>query len=299
MQKKHSGKAEKAKYKALLQQESVAAPGAGPPREKPRRGAGVLLYVLIVVLLLVAALLAILLFRPQMLGVQGEGLGFGLAWPGQGADEGQPAAPDGSFEPLLQQTADAGQRYVDETVFVGDSNTVRMWLLGLVQPEQVLAESSIGIDAVTSLAIAQPEGAGSKMTIERAVARLQPKRILITMGTNDIGNIGAEAFIRRYEAALDALQAASPNSIIVVNAIPPVCEANSYDKVENEGVQAFNSALEEMCAGRQLPFLNSYEALTGDDGYMPGHYADGDGLHLTEDALEAMLSYYRTHAYKP
>ena len=55
---------------------------------------------------------------------------------------------------------------------------------------------------------------------------------------------------------------------------------------------------EELAQELGLPFLNSSDALKGGDGYAKPDYVIGDGLHLSQAALEELLFYTRTHAYE-
>ena len=57
----------------------------------------------------------------------------------------QPEFPGGA----LPESADAGQAYLDETIFVGDSNTVRMFAYGLVPLENYMALEGMGIESIS------------------------------------------------------------------------------------------------------------------------------------------------------
>ena len=48
---------------------------------------------------------------------------------------------------LLPETADAGEDYQKETLFIGDSNTVRLYANGLVSLQQFCAKEGIGTHA--------------------------------------------------------------------------------------------------------------------------------------------------------
>ena len=71
-----------------------------------------------------------------------------------------------------------------------------------------------------------------------------------------------------------------------------------YPDITMETLDDFNKALEELAQELGLPFLNSSEALKGGDGYAKPDYVIGDGLHLSQAALEELLFYTRTHAYE-
>ena len=45
-------------------------------------------------------------------------------------------------------------------------------------------------------------------------------------------------------------------------------------------------------------FLNSFEAVVGEDGNLPLSSQNGDGLHLTGEAFGIVMNYIRTHAYQ-
>ena len=49
---------------------------------------------------------------------------------------------------ILAQTEDAGQSYLDETLFVGDSNAVRLYGFGLLKLENYMGKEGMGIEGV-------------------------------------------------------------------------------------------------------------------------------------------------------
>lgn len=272
---------QKAVYREILnsgQSRGGSAPaGKAQAARRPRRTLGDhLLTVLIVVLAAVALLLGVLLFRAEVLGKAPGSLLGGKTGQGQ----------------YLGDTAGV----LDETVFIGDSNTVRLQASGLVEPQQVLARSSIGIQAVTDMAFVELEGHSQPMTVVQAVGQMKPRYLVMTLGTNDIANRSVEDFIDRYGQAIDALLAASPGSTVVVNTIPPVCAVSSYTKLSREEVGRFNQALREMCTARGLAFLDSCTAMSNAEGHLLEHYADGDGVHLTVEALTALIDCYTAQA---
>lgn len=199
----------------------------------------------------------------------------------------------------LPQSADAGQEYLDETIFVGDSNTVRMFAYGLVPLENYMALEGMGVESVSEASCVYFNRESQVYTIPQAIARVKPRRIVMTFGTNNAGGqFTRESFIDAYRDAIRAIQDAYPYCDIIINAIPPVGEVRSYPNITMETLDDFNEALEEMARELGLPFLNSAEALKGSDGYARPDYVIGDGLHLSQTALEKLLSYTRTHAYE-
>lgn len=267
---------------ALYGQDAAPAPPATEQaRPAQHRGRTLLTAVLVVVLGVLVLLLAVNTLPGLLPGV----------W--------EDTMPNLAQNPVLPKGQDAGQAYIDETLFLGDSNTVRLASYGLVPQERVLAISGLGIAEVDSLAAISMQGEARSLTMVQAVGKLQPKRLLITMGTNDIGNLSPERFAETYRRVLEGLRAASPQTHIVVNAIPPVNSWTAYGRIDAEEIGRYNDALVQLCREMELPFLHSFEGLSGADGYCPEGFTEPDGLHLTDAALAAMLDYYRTHPWQP
>ena len=54
---------------------------------------------------------------------------------------------------LLTETADAGSEYQDSTLFLGDSNTVRLYNNGLISLQQFCAREGIGTQVALNLSL--------------------------------------------------------------------------------------------------------------------------------------------------
>lgn len=197
---------------------------------------------------------------------------------------------------VLAPTEDAGQGYVDGTLFIGDSNTYRYMNYGYNT-----LENNIGIVGMsTALAVREPcvrfAGYADYVTIPDAVALMQPQRVLIGFGTNDLtGDVAW--FVSTYTKTIQAISNAYPYFDVIVNAIPPVAKQRSYTSVTMQQVDTFNAALVEMCEANGWKFLNSSEALKDPDtGFCREGYTVSDGLHLSRAGCEALFAYFRTHA---
>ena len=57
---------------------------------------------------------------------------------------------DANSSAILAKTKDAGKEYVEATVFVGDSNTVRMNNYGLITLDQFVGQEGMGVQSATS-----------------------------------------------------------------------------------------------------------------------------------------------------
>ena len=198
---------------------------------------------------------------------------------------------------ILPETEDAGEAYLADTLFLGDSNTVRYYNNGLISLQQFCAKEGIGIQAALNDKIVTFKGHDSRYTIPEAVAMMKPRRVVIMFGTND-NHMDVETFIGHYTAFVQAIQAAYPYTDIIVNTVPPVPRNHSnYPDMEQSKIDDFNMALLSMCENLGVKFLNSTEVLKDETGYGdPDYYISGD-IHLKNSGLKAILNYLTTHAW--
>lgn len=223
------------------------------------------------------------------------------------------ATPATSAEPvcaevgtILPETADAGRSYVDETLFIGDSNTARYLLYAnetgtaFTSLNNNIGVVSMGVGSITSLKCEKFKGSSAMYTVPDAVAMLKPKRIIICYGTNNLSGSSTDAtnYIKTYLQGLQAIQTAWPYCDIIVSAIPPLDRQRENTNLTMTQVDAYNAALVQMCEENGFKFLNSAEILRDDaTGWAKKDYTLSDGVHLSKEAVTAYFTYVRTHAY--
>ena len=203
---------------------------------------------------------------------------------------------DNASTALLTETADAGTDYLNDTLFLGDSNTVRLYNNGLISLQQFCAKEGIGTQVALNEGIVTFKKDSNHYTIPQAVAMMKPRRVVMTFGTNDTG-MEVPDFIAHYTALIQAIQQSYPYTDIIINTVPPVpADHSNYPHMDQAKIDDFNMALLEMCEQLGVRFLNSAEALKGSDGYgIADYYTSGD-IHLKSAGLKAVLNYLRTHA---
>ena len=219
-----------------------------------------------------------------------------VADPTSGEDLSSHYQIDNASTALLTETADAGTDYLNDTLFLGDSNTVRLYNNGLISLQQFCAKEGIGTQAALSEGIVTFKKDSNHYTIPQAVAMMKPRRVVMTFGTNDTG-MEVSDFIAHYTALIQAIQQSYPYTDIIVNTVPPVpADHSNYPHMDQAKIDDFNMALLDLCEQLGVRFLNSAEALKGSDGYgIADYYTSGD-IHLKSAGLKAVLNYLRTHA---
>ena len=202
---------------------------------------------------------------------------------------------------VLPETEDAGQEYIDTTLFLGDSNTARMYrMFDYCSYDNAIGSVGMSARSLQKYACVKFSGYGSYVTMPQAVALMQPRRVIVTFGTNDLDpNYSAASFAESYRAGLQAIADAYPAADIIVNAIPPLGRSHSNASLTQRQVDEYNKAIVEMCDANGWKFLNSAEVLKdAATGYAKeGYVESSDGIHLTRAAMDALFTYIRTHSY--
>lgn len=221
----------------------------------------------------------------------------------------QPAAAESAAAvgTVLPAGADAGRSYLDETLFIGDSNTARYLLYAddtgtaFTSLSNNIGVVSMGAGAITTLKCEKFKGSSTMYTVPESVAMLKPKRIIICYGTNNLSGASTDAtrFIATYLQGLQAIRQAWSYCDIIVSAIPPLDKQRENTNLTMTQVDAYNAALVQMCEENGFKFLNSAEVLRDDTtGWAKTDYTLSDGVHLSKKAVEAYFTYVRTHAYQ-
>lgn len=202
---------------------------------------------------------------------------------------------------ILEESEDAGQEYVDETLFLGDSNTARMYrMFDYCTYDNAIGSVGMSARSLATYECVKFQGISGYKTMPEAVAIMQPRRVIITFGTNDLSpSNSTDNFIQSYEKGIKAVQEAYPSVDIIINSIPPLGKQHSNESLTQTQVDEYNQAIVQMCQDNDWKFLNSAEVLKDSStGFAKSGYVESsDGIHLTRAAMDALFTYIRTHSY--
>lgn len=211
-------------------------------------------------------------------------------------------APSISQKPL-PETPDAGVAYQDQLIFVGDSLTAHMINRGVLTGGETTKQvwrtktDTLNLNAeITSAKIIYPE-TGENLTVAEATAKAKPSVLIVTLGSEwGVAHLSEAQFKDCYKALILAIQAASPDTTVILQSIFPVTQG--CVTLSNEKIDACNLWVKELAAMCDCPYLDTQSVLKGEDNALKPEYCfSSDGIHLTEEAYTVILQYIRTHAY--
>ena len=203
---------------------------------------------------------------------------------------------------ILTATPDAGIDYQNSIIFVGDSLTAHLIsrgvLTGGTNTKQVwrCENNMMNLNSeVTAAKIIYPE-TGEKMTVAEAAGRAKPEIMIITLGTDwGVSYLSEEEFKSCYTDLIKAIQAASPDTKIILQSIFPVTQ--SCKTLDNTKIDNANEWVKAIASENGCRYLDTQTVLKDDKNCLKAEYCNSsDGIHLGKNAYEVILQYIRTHA---
>ena len=195
---------------------------------------------------------------------------------------------------ILPESSDAGQTYVDETLFLGDSNTARMYrMFDYCTYDNAIGSVGMSAKSLATYACVELNNSGTYVTMAKAVAGMQPKRVIITFGTNDLSpSYKAADFVKNYQTGIESIVEAYPSVDVIINAIPPLGQQHSNQSLTQTQVDEYNKArrnvrakgleVPQQCRGAQgFRHRLRQERLCGvERRHPPDQRGDGSAVHL-------------------
>lgn len=202
---------------------------------------------------------------------------------------------------VLGKTEDAGQSYINDMIFIGDSTTHGMAFYGVLEggkeTKQVWTPKS-GTLAMWNLLtenIVYPDD-GSEMLIGDAIGIKCPKIVVLTLGVNGVSSLTEEQFKGYYVDLINLIKEKSPDTKIITQSIYPVCDYYEMKSISMEKINRANSWIAEIASENGAYYLNTITALVNEAGYLNNDYCNGDGIHISKSGFNVILDYIRTHS---
>ncbi len=224
-------------------------------------------------------------------------------------DGSQPTDVPPAGDLYLGESQDAGMAYIDKMIFFGESTTSHLASRGVLSEgtdtKQVWTDAS-GTRMLSSRITSEPikyPPTGESLTIGQACEREQPAYLVLSFGLNGLESFIADeaSYTRNYGKLIAAVQAASPDTKIILQTVYPVRSQGNFNAdvdTLNRHINRLNALLPGVAAGyANVRVADTASVLTNEEGCLDIAYDNGDGIHLTASAYEAVLDYLRKHAW--
>lgn len=203
---------------------------------------------------------------------------------------------DTSLDAVLKEASSSDSSYASGVVYVGDDYTASLKSAGQISLNQYLGKEGLSVSKALQESCIYFEGDSNSYTIPQALAKMKPRRIVITLGSNDLSSgLTVDAFVQDYKHMVEGFATAYSYCDIIVNSIPPVTK-DSQDAAANQLlIDQYNQALAVMCNDAGYKFLNSAEVLKDETGYADISMINGNAYTTT--GAKELVNYVVSHAY--
>ena len=213
-------------------------------------------------------------------------------------EESEETTPPAVEEPVkveanVPESAEADESYFADAAFVGDSLTQGLQLYDILDTE-VIANRGINLESIYNPdKIRVAEGYTG---VFNELERIQPKKIYVQLGMNDIAWRTEKDFSRLYGELIDKIHSDFPESILYVQSIFPVTGwyADEDNGIDNEKVVAYNKLLLDLANEKGCYYLDVHSALVNENGVLPDDMSP-DGIHLNAPHYQKWFHYLKTH----
>lgn len=205
----------------------------------------------------------------------------------------QKELPSSIHDAVVPLCGEVDDSYFSDAAFIGDSLTQGLQLYDILDTN-VIANRGINLDTVYDAEkIRVAEGYTS---VFAELERIQPAKIYVLLGMNDIGWRTEGDFTRLYGQLIDKLQTQFPQAVLYVQSIFPVTGwyADKDNGIDNNKVVTYNEELMALCEEKNCYYLDIRSVLVDENGVLPDE-ASPDGIHLNAPYYKHWFNYLKTH----
>ena len=126
--------------------------------------------------------------------------------------------------------------------------------------------------------------------------KLQPKRLVIYIGTDGLGTASQESFTAGYKKLISSVQAASSSTTIICCSLASV--SSSYPGVDgatSAKIAEANSWIKQICMDTGVYYADLASLLNGSDGYISDEFVMPDGKTISYAGIGKIVEYFRYH----
>lgn len=185
--------------------------------------------------------------------------------------------------------------YFEGAVLVGDSTAEPFDIHGVIPELEVL--TVIGISPRTAATNKIFKHEKQACTLAEKLVAMQPSMVYLWLGSNGVDTKPADLVLDDYDALLNVLLAALPDTLFYLIELTPVklVAQEQYRNYTNERVDAFNEGLREVAQRHNVYVLPVNFLMKNEKGLLDGEYGAGDGIHLRAPAYDVLAQYLYTH----
>lgn len=113
---------------------------------------------------------------------------------------------------------------------------------------------------------------------------VEPSRVFLFFGLNDIGITGVDKFIENYDAILQKIREVNPQVKVYILSITPMRADSEKKSLNNARIIESNDRIRTFCQENGVGYIDVATQLQDETGALNVEYSDGTNVHLTKNA---------------
>lgn len=196
--------------------------------------------------------------------------------------------------------------YFDNTVFIGDSVMVGFRNYAMRRANtylgriQFLASGSFSVHnalwPVTNPKSVHPIYQGQKRAVWESVSMMQPKRVFMFFGLNDMNMGPIESTCECYNQVIANIKAGCPDAEIHLISMTYTLRGKGKGNLTNPNIRVFNELLKQMARDNGWGFVDLATALADANGDLVPAYCSDNYVHQTNAAYDVWSVVLRDYA---
>ncbi|MBR5015546.1 MAG: hypothetical protein IKX52_01870, partial [Clostridia bacterium] len=186
--------------------------------------------------------------------------------------------------------------YFGESVFIGDSISVRLQMYGGLPGATYLCYGSYGSCNALSGVI--------KANIWNCIPAGK-KRVYIMLGMNDLNRVGVAGAASNMAQLCSLIEQNNPGVLIYIQSMTPIIAAKDGTNgriLNNANIRLYNQMLSGVAASHGWYFVDVASVMYDDRGYLKDEYCSDPGsmgMHFTSAGCSVWCWYLMNHCYDP
>ncbi len=195
--------------------------------------------------------------------------------------------------------------WFDDALFIGDSVTLKLYYYsdnGSLGQAEFLCAGSLGYNnALWDLYHpdnVHPSYNGTKVTVDEGARIINPNKIFIMLGMNDIGLYGVDGAIEGMKELTGRIERNCPDADIYIESVTPMLENMQLRSLNNRTIAEFDQKAEAVCRERGYHYLDVASAVEDEGGNLIYSYCSDPsamGLHFSNEGCYQWVEYLKNH----
>ena len=194
-------------------------------------------------------------------------------------------------------TEEAVQKYLSETLFIGDSRTATLQEYAGWDNAHFYVKYGLTIWDLLEEKLA--EDGEEKITVDEALQRQKFQRIYIMLGINELGRGTPETFSDQYEKVIERIKQLQPDAVIIVESIMHVTKEKDAEGtyINNAEINIRNEKIKEMAERKGVYWMDVNQVTDDEESHCLVSDYSFDGVHLKVKYLDIWKNFILENPY--